>query len=118
MEVLAVHHVSPNVDDVDRVGAFYTDVLGLAPIDRPDLGGRGMWLECSDTQVHLIEVGPEHRAPNGQHLAFQVTDVDRARDEIRGAGVEVTEVIDVGAGRQVFLSDPAGNLIELNQPTS
>lgn len=116
MELLDVHHVSLNVDDVDRADTFYTDVLGLTTIDRPDLGVRGRWLRCGRTEVHLIEVGSEHQAPDGQHLAFQVADVDRARDEIRAAGVDVTEVMDIGAGRQAFLSDPAGNLIELNQP--
>jgi catechol 2,3-dioxygenase-like lactoylglutathione lyase family enzyme len=118
MELRAVHHVSLNVDDVDRVGPFYTDVLGLTVLERPDLGVPGIWLRCAGTEVHLVEVGPEHRAPDGQHLAFEVGDLDRARAEIRAAGVEVTEVMDIGAGRQAFLSDPAGNLIELNQPTS
>lgn len=116
MELQAVHHVSLNVDDVERAGTFYTDVLGLDPIDRPDLGVPGRWLRCGPTQVHLVEVGEGHEAPDGQHLAFRVADVDRARDELRAAGTEVTEVMDVGAGRQAFLTDPAGNLIELNQP--
>lgn len=118
MDLLAVHHVSLNVDDVDRAGRFYTEVLGLTPIDRPDLGVPGAWLRCGDTEVHLVEVGPDHRAPDGQHVAFHVADVEGARHEIRTAGVEVTEVMDIGAGRQAFLSDPAGNLIELNQPGS
>jgi catechol 2,3-dioxygenase-like lactoylglutathione lyase family enzyme len=117
MDLLAVHHVSLNVDDVERAGAFYVDVLGLSPIDRPDLGVPGRWLSCGSTEVHLVEVGADHQAPAGQHLAFQVADVDRAREEIQATGAEVTEVMDIGAGRQAFFTDPAGNLIELNQPT-
>jgi catechol 2,3-dioxygenase-like lactoylglutathione lyase family enzyme len=116
MELLSVQHVSLNVDDVERVGPFYVDTLGLTPVDRPDLGVAGRWFRCGDTEVHLIEVGTGHRAPDGQHLAFAVADIDRSCAELRAAGVEVTEVMDVGAGRQAFLSDPAGNLIELNQP--
>ena len=118
MDLLAVHHVSLNVDDVAQVGRFYTDLLGLTPIDRPDLGIPGLWLRCGRTELHLVEVGDDHQVPNGQHVAFAVADVDTARAEIRDAGVDVTEVMDIGAGRQAFLSDPAGNLIELNQPTA
>jgi catechol 2,3-dioxygenase-like lactoylglutathione lyase family enzyme len=117
MELLAVHHVSLNVDDVERAGAFYTDVLGLSPIDRPELGVPGRWLSCGTTEIHLVEVGDDHQAPDSQHVAFQVANLDRARAEVQAAGIDVTEVMDIGAGRQAFLTDPAGNLIELNQPT-
>ena len=35
MSVRGLHHVSVNVDDVRTAVAFYTDLLGLTPIDRP-----------------------------------------------------------------------------------
>jgi hypothetical protein len=36
--------------------------------------------------------------------------------ELRGLGVAVTEPVPVGAGRQSFLDDPAGNRVELQEP--
>ena len=35
---------------------------------------------------------------------------------IRDRGVKVSEPQTVGPGRQAFLRDPSGNLVELNQP--
>ena len=57
--------------------------------------------------------------PNGgAHFALHVEDLDAAVDALRAKGIKVDPVPEMpGAGRQAFLTDPAGNLIELNQPT-
>jgi glyoxylase I family protein len=47
-----------------------------------------------------------------------VTDLDAAVAELRGQGVVVTEPVTVGRGRQAFLTDPAGNRVELQEPGS
>ena len=113
MKPLAVHHVSINVDDVDAAIAFYTDVLGMSVRgDRPDFGFGGAWLDAGGQQLHLIE--GEVPADHGQHFAVLVDDLDAAVAEVRSKGVEVTDPSPVGAGRQAFLSDPAGNGIELH----
>jgi len=36
--------------------------------------------------------------------------------DLRGRGVEVSEPRPVASGRQCFLRDPSGNLIELHEP--
>lgn len=115
MDVLGVHHVSINVDDVDAAAAFYVDRLGLTRrTDRPDFGFGGAWLDAGGQQVHLIEAPmPGDR---GQHFALRVTDLDATVDELRAAGLEVSDASPVGTGRQAFLHDPAGNLVELHQP--
>lgn len=112
-----VHHVSLDVADVDAAARFYGDVLGLTPIDRPDFGFPGAWFEANGTQIHLIEV-PAHEAPTSQHFAFRVDDVDAVVATLVDRGVEVSgpSAGFAGAGRQAFLKDPSGNLIELNQP--
>lgn len=115
MQPRGVHHVSINVDDVPAALAFYTDVLGLVPRpDRPDFGFGGAWLDAGTQQVHLIEAPAP---PNvGQHFALLVDDLDATVAELRGRGIEVSDPSPVGAGRQAFLTDPAGNAIELHQP--
>ena len=114
MRPLAVHHVSINVDDVDAALDFYTRVLGLRPrADRPDFGFGGAWLDAGEQQVHLIKgTAP---AALGQHFALLVDDLDGTVAELRGRGVEVSDPMPVGTGRQSFLRDPAGNQIELHQ---
>jgi catechol 2,3-dioxygenase-like lactoylglutathione lyase family enzyme len=47
---------------------------------------------------------------------MRVADIDAAVADIRGHGVRVSDPQTVGPGRQAFLRDPSGNLIELNQP--
>ena len=115
MRALGVHHVSVNVSDVDAALTFYVDVLGLSQrADRPNFGFGGAWLDVGHQQIHLIEAPvPDDR---GQHLALQVDDLDAAVAELRGREVEVSDPSPVGSGRQAFLHDPSGNLIELHQP--
>jgi glyoxylase I family protein len=115
VQPLAVHHVSINVDDVDAAVAFYVGVLGLAQRqDRPaDLGVGGAWLDAGAQQVHLIDAPPP--TARGQHFALLVDDLDSAVGELRAREVKVSDPAPVGRSRQSFLSDPAGNLIELHQ---
>ena len=118
-DVTLIQHVALDVDDLGRAMWFYCEVLGLHPIDRPAaLGENGAWLALgSGAQLHLVQSESFEAPRTGQHLAFQVDDLDSVIARIRGAGVEPTDAFDVGAGRQSFLRDPAGNLVELNQPT-
>jgi glyoxylase I family protein len=111
---LAVHHVSINVDDVDAALAFYTDVLGLhVRTDRPDFGFGGAWLDAGSQQVHLLE--GKAPASVGQHFALLVEDLDATVAELRSRSIDVSDPSPVGRGRQAFLTDPSGNLVELHQ---
>ena len=117
MQPLAVHHVSINVSDVAVAVAFYTDVLGgTLRDDRPDLGINGAWIDIGVSQVHLIEAATPPAL--GQHFAIRVADLDVAVAELRDRGLTVDTPFPVGAGRQTFVTDPAGNTVELNESAS
>ena len=114
---IAVDHVSFMADDLDASLAFYVDLLGCQPVPRPDFGFRGAWLQLGAAQVHLLErAKPSSRdgkGPSGfaNHVAFSVPDYDETLDALRSRGLEVREG---GNGiRQMFVHDPAGNVIEL-----
>lgn len=114
---IAVDHVSFMADDLDASLAFYVDLLGCEPIPRPDFGFRGAWLQLGTAQVHLIENAKsssrDGKGPSGfaNHVAFSVPDYDETLAELRRKGLEVREG---GNGiRQMFVHDPAGNVIEL-----
>lgn len=114
MRPAGIHHVSVCVPDADSGLAFYRDVLGMQPIDRPDLGP-GHWLDAGGQQVHLMQ--SDDPPPRSNHFAIRVDDIDAAVDDLRARGVDVHPVPHVpGAGRQAFLHDPFGNFVELNQP--
>ncbi|HEV8624081.1 MAG TPA: VOC family protein [Acidimicrobiia bacterium] len=117
MRPVAVHHVSINVDNVEAALLFYCDLLGLeARADRPDFAFGGAWLDAGGQQVHLIEGKPPPGL--GQHFALLVDDLDATVAELRGRGVEVSDPRPVGSSRQAFVTDPAGNLVELHQAAS
>ena len=115
MTPLGIHHVSINVKDTASSVEFYTSVLGLTVRDdRPNFSFAGAWLDIAGQQVHLLEIEmPDDR---GQHFAIGVADLDATVAEIRDRGVTVSDPKPVGSGRQSFLHDPSGNMVELNQP--
>lgn len=116
MKLGGVHHVSINVHDADLTGRFYIEVLGLESLARPNFPFKGHWFRAGTQEIHLIEVA-DHKAPDGQHFAFGVDDIDAVCASLAERGVKVSKPVDIpGAGRQAFFRDPSGNLVELNQP--
>ncbi len=114
----AVHHVSFSVRELAPALRFYRDVLGFEPIERPEMGLEGAWLQAGSSQVHLIvppegvDVGapPASTNPIANHTAFAIDDYERVRDHLRASGLEVFEL---GAERgQMWVSDPSGNILE------
>lgn len=115
----ALNHVSFAVRDLDRSLRFYRDLLGLAPLPRPDFGVPGAWLEVGDGQIHLIQVPegadvgttPGAVSPMAGHTAFHVTDYDATLAALRSAGLEVMETS--ASNGQMWVQDPDGHVIEL-----
>jgi catechol 2,3-dioxygenase-like lactoylglutathione lyase family enzyme len=111
-----LHHVNLLVDDLDAAHRFYGQVLGWRTADRPDFGFPGAWFDLGFGQLHLVVVD-EMPPPSGAHFAVEVDDLDDVMRALDAAGVAVSPGGGTpGAGRQAFCQDPAGNLIEFNQP--
>lgn len=116
VEPKRLHHVNLLVDDLDAAAQFYGEVLGWPTATRPDFGFPGAWYDLGYGQLHLVVVD-EMPSPSGAHFAVEVADVATVVRELTDAGIEVTAGGGTpGAGRQAFCQDPAGNLIEFNQP--
>jgi catechol 2,3-dioxygenase-like lactoylglutathione lyase family enzyme len=123
LEVSSLHHVAVCVTDIERSKRFYSEVLGLKEIARPPFPFGGAWYEMPDgRQVHLI-VHERPRTLRGTteidlrdgHLALGVADFDRAVAHLRAAGVECVERPEnVTPWKQVYVTDPDGNVVELN----
>lgn len=114
MKVVAIHHVSVSVSDLDEALDFYTRLLGLSVrTDRPDSIGPGAWLDAGGQQLHLIPGDPP--PARGQHFAVLVEDLDATVAELRAAGLRVSDPVPVGSARQAFLADPSGNAVELHE---
>ena len=110
------------VRDVDRAKAFYVEMLGfVADVDvRPADGVRVVQLTPpgSACSIGLGEGLPAYDATRGAVTALHlvVPDIERARAELTGRGVDVSAVEDVGGGvKYAWLSDPDGNTFALQE---
>jgi len=123
VELTSLNHVAVCVTDVERSKRFYGGVLGLKEIARPPFPFEGAWYELADgSQFHLIvhENPLTLRGTTGidlrdGHLAFGVEDFDGAVAHLQAAGVEcVVRPENVTPWKQIYFTDPDGNVIELN----
>lgn len=114
-------HVAIVVDDLDAARSFYLDVLGLTELPRPELGVPGMWLQVGALQLHFIEHATlPVPGPGFPHLALRVPSAewDATIDALRSRDVAFlmgpSERLDFGVRvRAAFVTDPAGNVVEL-----
>lgn len=120
MKVTRVLHHSLNVEG--RLGptvAFYRDFLCVPEEARPDIPGvGGHWFATGGTQLHLVDApaGAGPIRPTGHHVCFAVDDLEAARAELDEAGIEWVRAWQ-GPVEQIWLCDPAGNTVELQQET-
>ncbi len=104
------------VEDMAKVRAFYTEVLGLNVVEavsgphfvtlRP---AGGSLLALQDKAASLFPPGRE-TAPGSVELSFAVDDVDGTWRRWRDQGVEmVSEPMDLPFGRYFMAKDPEGH---------
>lgn len=111
------------VADVDRAKSFYTEQVGfVADVDVcPADGVRVVQLTPPGSACSIgIGAGlPAYdNAPPGsvQALHLVVADIEAARAELVGRGVDVSAVEDVGGGvKYAGFSDPDGNSLTLQE---
>jgi catechol 2,3-dioxygenase-like lactoylglutathione lyase family enzyme len=118
-----LHHTAFCVTDLERARGFYEGVLGLKRIERPDFPFGGAWYELADgRQLHLIVHerpltlrGTREIDARDGHIALRITDYTAALAHLRAHGVECLERPDnVTPWKQLYVTDPDGNVIELN----
>jgi catechol 2,3-dioxygenase-like lactoylglutathione lyase family enzyme len=122
MRVTRFHHVSVNSNGtpLDDMVAFYQDVLGLGDKPRPEIPGvPGHWHRVGDQELHLVGAPGSGGAidPTGHHYCVSVDDLDGAIAELEARGIEYVRAVQGEGTVQIWISDPAGNTIELQQET-
>ncbi len=100
------------VSDVDRAKAFYTEKVGFHADEdhRVSDSIRFVQLTPRGSACSIVVGAGITTKPPGSVEGLQlVSDIEAARAELVGRGVEVGEVQDYPWGRFVYFSDPDGN---------
>ena len=105
--------VAVPVSDVDRAKAFYTDQVGFNADHDHQVSDTMRFVQLTPPgSACSIAIGSgigESTPGSVQGLQLVVADIEAARDELAGRGVQVSEVQDFPWGRFVFFQDPDGN---------
>jgi predicted enzyme related to lactoylglutathione lyase len=101
------------VTDVDRAKAFYTEEAGFNADHDFQVSDELRFVQLTPPGSACsiaIGTGVTDAAPGSVvGLQLTVSDIEAARDELTGRGVDVGEVQDFPYGRFVFFADPDGN---------
>jgi catechol 2,3-dioxygenase-like lactoylglutathione lyase family enzyme len=113
-----INHVSVNAVDLAQSTAFYVELFGARPIATPNFGLPVQWLGLGPTQLHLFQESEQLRGLH--HFGITVDDLEpvyraaqrRGAFNWDGSGEQLIEV--PGDVVQLYLRDPAGNLLEVD----
>lgn len=113
-------HVSIGARDLDESARFYQEMFGMEEIPAPDFPFPVRWLRAGDLQLHLFR--SDDPAPRTHHFGLDVDDFEavyRKAPELGAAEASdyFSNVYELPDGAvQLYLRDPAGNLVEVNWP--
>ncbi|UUN27334.1 VOC family protein [Streptomyces sp. FIT100] len=101
----------------DALRAYYTDVLGMTEIPKPQpLAARGgCWFQAGPVQLHL-GIEADFRPVRKAHPGLRVTGIEAYADRLASRGAKVVWDRDLPGHRRFYSEDPAGNLLEFLEP--
>jgi catechol 2,3-dioxygenase-like lactoylglutathione lyase family enzyme len=126
MLITGLFHIAVKTNNLDETVAFYTQVLGLQTVHRPDFGFPGAWIgvptPLGQAIIHLYGGGPalgaDGRAPVGtgaiDHVAITAVGWDDCIAKLEKAGCDWRAALVPGTPMwQIFAYDPNGVLFEI-----
>lgn len=92
---------------------FYTNIIGLTEIPKPEalLVNGGLWYQVADIQLHIGTETITGRSK--RHPAFEISNLDEARQHLLSKGVMIKEEIQIPGQKRFSFIDPFDNRIEL-----
>lgn len=120
MRAKNITHLSISAHDLDESAAFYKDLFGMEELPAPTFPFPVRWLRVGDLQIHLFQ--SDDPAPAGHHFGLDVDDFTGFYKQAKEMGIidgsdYFQHVYELPEGAlQLYLRDPAGNMVELNYP--
>jgi YD repeat-containing protein len=120
MRATGFNHVSIHARNLEESVRFYVELFGMEKIPTYNFAFPVQYLRLGDLQLHLFERDAE--APPLHHIAFNVDDFEDAYLRAKDMGIleqasffeDMYELPDGTV--QMYLRDPAGNLVEIDWP--
>ncbi|HLY57901.1 MAG TPA: VOC family protein [Stellaceae bacterium] len=138
--IRGIHHVGLNTADIDRLVAFYRDVMGFEVISSgdwskselidgvvglKDSAARHAMLRAGNCYLEIFQYSsPEARDATPlrpcdrgyTHFCLDVTDIDEEHERLTRAGMRFfRKPGDFGELRAVYGKDPDGNVVEIQE---
>ena len=113
-----INHVSINALNLEESVDFYVELLGAEPIPTPNFGLPVQWLALGRAQLHLFE--RDLTPTSHHHLGITVEDIDpvyraAARRNALDHNAFGNHLVELpGDVVQLYVRDPAGNLVEID----
>jgi YD repeat-containing protein len=120
LRATSFNHVSVHAVDLEESVRFYTEVLGMERIPTYTFAFPVQYLRLGDLQLHLFQRDAD--PPAFHHIGINVDDFETAYECVQALGIAekdsfFEDMYELPDGTvQMYLRDPAGNLIEIDWP--
>ena len=124
---IVMNHLAWHVTNLQMSTDFYTKIIGLDTIPEPFHDGKHTWLSLGNgSHLHLIQAPGDPLIPGkNTHLCLSVKDVNTfipvlQKNQIKWedwAGTPLAITTRVDGVHQVYLKDPNGYWLEINDAT-
>jgi YD repeat-containing protein len=118
---LRVNHVSVHAEDLEESARFYEELFGMRRLPTARFKEPVLWLMLGDQQLHLFK-RQDVEAPRAHHLGIDVDDFEEVYRKAKERGLLEGETwhqsvrYHPAGWVQMYLRDPAGNLVEVDWP--
>ncbi len=109
-----LHHVQICIPtgEEEKARSFYSDVLGLTEIEKPEALKKdgGLWYQVVDIELHI---GTEkYTEKSKRHPAFEIADLDTVKSHLEEHAVTIKDETQIPGMKRFSFFDPFHNRIE------
>ncbi|MFN6487653.1 MULTISPECIES: VOC family protein [unclassified Nostoc] len=120
MALKAVHHIQVTypLEVEEAMLSFYSQVLGLTEIPRPEVikNDSGAWYKLGDIELHISKEKNTNNQASRRHYCFQVDNLNAFEQHLKKHEVEIIpDQRPLPGYVRFFLRDPGGNRIEITE---